>query len=250
MARHTLPEDFRVALPSQTRVILIEAADRILGALPLDLSEKARQALTKLGVTVRTGTKVVEITHTCVVVEVPAGVQERIRCQVAMWAAGVKASALSHMLHERTGVALDRAGRVQVAPDLSIPHYPTLFVVGDMVHLEHADVHCRGWPGGHAARRPCGTADPATIARGATHRTVPLRGPGTMATIGRARQSPICGQASERLPGVAHLALRPSHVSRAYKNFLFVLPLCPLSRDQGGAQGSEGKQVDPSGRVW
>jgi len=187
MARHTLPEDFRVALPSQTRVILIEAADRILGALPLDLSEKARQALTKLGVTVRTGTKVVEITNTCVVVEVPAGVQERIRCQVAMWAAGVKASALSHMLHERTGVALDRAGRVQVAPDLSIPHYPTLFVVGDMVHLEHAGRPLPGLApvamqqGAHAARQI-----QRRLLEGQPTEPFRYADRGTMATIGRA----------------------------------------------------------------
>ena len=189
MARHTLPEDFRVALPSQTRVILIEASDRLLGALPLDLSEKARQALAKLGVTGRTGTKVMEITNTCVVVEVPAGGQERIRCQVAMWAAGVKASELSHMLHERAGVALDRAGRVQVAPDLSIPHYPTLFVARGYGAPGACGTSIAGaGPGGHAARRPCGTADRADdcAPRGNPPNRSADADRGTMATIGRA----------------------------------------------------------------
>src|SRR5262249_47188111 len=71
-----------------------------------------------------------------VLVESKEGGQEHLPCAAAMWAAGVKASGLSQVLHECTGVALDRAGRVHVAPDLSIPNYPTLFVVGDMVHLE------------------------------------------------------------------------------------------------------------------
>jgi NADH:quinone reductase (non-electrogenic) len=137
LARHTLKEDFRVANPRQTRVILIELGERVLSSFPADLSEQARRSLVKLGVTVRTGTKVVGITDTEVLVESPEGTQEHIPCAAAMWAAGVKASGLSRVLHACTGVALDRAGRVHVAPDLSIPNYPTLFVVGDMVYLEH-----------------------------------------------------------------------------------------------------------------
>jgi NADH dehydrogenase len=182
-----VPEDFRVALPSQTRVILLEAADRVLGAFPPDLSAKAHQALATLGVTVSTGTKVVEITSTWVVVEGPAGRQERIPCQVAMWAAGVKASALSHMLHERTGVALDRAGRVQVASDLSIPHYPTLFVVGDMVHLEQGGRPLPGLApvamqqGAHAARQI-----QRRLLEGKPTEPFHYTDRGTMATIGRA----------------------------------------------------------------
>src|SRR4030095_12520357 len=69
MARHTLTEDFRVANPRQSRVMLIELSDRVLSSFPPDLSEKAHQSLTKLGVTVRTSTQVVEITGTDVIVE-------------------------------------------------------------------------------------------------------------------------------------------------------------------------------------
>jgi NADH dehydrogenase len=187
MARHTLPEDFRVAQPHQSRVLLIEASDRILGPFPPHLSAKAHQSLARLGVTVRTSTKVVEITDTCVVVEAPEGGQERIPCQVAMWAAGVKASALSRILHERTGVALDRAGRVQVAPDLSIPNYPTLFVVGDMVHLQHAGHPLPGLApvamqqGAHAARQI-----QRRLLAGQPTEPFHYTDRGTMATIGRA----------------------------------------------------------------
>ena len=122
MARHTLKDDFRTADPQQTRVILIEALDRVLPPFPPDLSEKARLSLAKLGVTIRTGTKVVEITDTCVAIESQQGGRERLPCHTVMWAAGVKASGLSQILHECTGVELDRPGRVQVAADLSIPN--------------------------------------------------------------------------------------------------------------------------------
>jgi NADH dehydrogenase len=187
MARHTLKEDFRTADPQQTRVILIEALDRVLPPFPPDLSEKARQSLAKLGVTVRTGTRVVEITDTCVVIESPQGGRERLPCHTVMWAAGVKASGLSQVLHERTGVALDRAGRVQVAADLSIPNYPTLFVVGDMAYLEHEGRPLPGLApvamqqGVHAARqiRRC-------LLEGQPTQPFRYADRGTMATIGRA----------------------------------------------------------------
>lgn len=187
MARHTLPEDFRVATPQHTRVILIEALDRVLPPFPPDLSEKARQLLEHLGVTVRTGTKMVAITDAYVVVETPGGVQEHIPCHVAMWAAGVKASGLNQVLHACTGVELDRSGRVKVAPDLSIPNYPMVFVVGDMAHLEQEGSPLPGLApvamqqGAHAARQ---------IRRRwlEGRRTQPFRyvDRGTMATIGRA----------------------------------------------------------------
>jgi NADH dehydrogenase len=187
MARYTLQDDFRLADPRQTRVILIEALERVLPPFPPDLSEKARQSLARLGVTVRTGTRVVEITDTCVVIEAPQGERERIPCHTVMWAAGVKASGLSQVLHERTGVELDRAGRVWVAPDLSIPNYPALFVVGDMVHLEQEG---RPLPGLAPVAMQQGVHAARQIRRRllAGQPTQPFRyaDRGTMATIGRA----------------------------------------------------------------
>jgi NADH:quinone reductase (non-electrogenic) len=187
MARHTLKDDFRIANPRQSRVMLIEASDRVLSSFPPDLSEKARQSLTKLGVTVSTGTKVVEITDTEVMVELQDGRQEHIPCYVTMWAAGVKASGLSQVLHECTGVALDRAGRVHVAPDLSLPNYPEIFVVGDMVHLEHEGRPLPGLApvamqqGAHAARQI-----QRRLLQGQATQSFRYADRGTMATIGRA----------------------------------------------------------------
>jgi NADH dehydrogenase len=187
MARHTLKEDFRLADPQQTRVILIEALDRVLPPFPPDLSEKARQSLARLGVTVRTGIKVVEITDTCVMIESPQGEWERLPCHTVMWAAGVKASSLSQILHKRTGVELDRAGRVQVAADLSIPNYPALFVVGDMAHLEHEGRPLPGLApvamqqGVHAARQIR-----RWLLEGRPTQPFRYADRGTMATIGRA----------------------------------------------------------------
>ena len=187
MARHTLKDDFRIANPRQTRVILIELLDRVLPPFPPDLSGKARQSLTKLGVTVRTGTKVVEITDTEVVVESQDGRQEHIPCYATMWAAGVKASGLSRVLHECTGVELDRAGRVHVAPDLSIPNYPEIFVVGDMAYLEHEG---RPLPGLAPVAMQQGVHAAQQIQRRLLEGqpTQPFRyvDRGTMATIGRA----------------------------------------------------------------
>jgi NADH dehydrogenase len=187
MARHTLKDDFRLADPQHTRVILIEALERVLPPFPPDLSEKARQSLARLGVNVRTSTRVVEITDTCVVIESPQGERECIPCHTAMWAAGVKTSGLSQVLHERTGVELDRAGRVRVAPDLRIPNYPTLFVVGDIAHLEQEG---RPLPGLAPVAMQQGVHAAQQIRRWllAGQPTQPFRyvDRGTMATIGRA----------------------------------------------------------------
>ena len=136
MARHTLKEDFRFANPNQTRVILVEMLDRVLPPFPIELSRKALQSLEELGVTVRTNTKVLHIAKDHVIVETKDQGKETIHCAATMWAAGVKASGLTKVLQERTGVQLDRAGRVHVAPDLSIPNHPDIFVVGDIVHFE------------------------------------------------------------------------------------------------------------------
>ncbi len=138
MARHTLKNDFRRIDPAQTRVLLLEAAPRVLPALSPDLSESAARALEKLGVTVLTGAKVLDLAADHVLIE-RAGANERIDAGAVMWAAGIKASGLGELLHERAGAPVDRGGRVQVNADLSLPGYPDVFVVGDMAHVEQGD---------------------------------------------------------------------------------------------------------------
>ncbi len=137
MARHTLKGDFRRIDPAQTKVLLIEAADRVLPAFDPDLSVKAQRSLEKIGVTVLTGAMVQDIAADHVRVA-RDGATERIATHTVMWAAGVKASPLGELLHRRTTAPIDRGGRVQVAPDLSVPGYPNLYVIGDMAHVEQA----------------------------------------------------------------------------------------------------------------
>jgi len=124
LARHVLKKDFRRIDPAQARVILLEGAPRVLAGLTPELSASAQRQLEHLGVQVRTGTKVKNIIAGRV--ELENG--ETIQAANILWAAGVAATPLTKKL----GVPLDRAGRVQVNPDLSLPGHPEVFAVGDM----------------------------------------------------------------------------------------------------------------------
>jgi NADH dehydrogenase len=127
IARHALAHDFRRIDPRSARVILLEGVPRILNAYPESLAEKARRSLERLGVEVRTGMKVTNI-H-------PEGVEigaESLQSKTVLWAAGVQASSLAKSLN----VPLDRAGRVKVTPELTVPGRSEVFVVGDLAALE------------------------------------------------------------------------------------------------------------------
>src|SRR6266511_3098549 len=123
IARYTLSADFRHISPENARVVLLEAAPRVLPAYPERLSEAARRQLERIGVEVRTGAQVTGIDAAGVDV---AG--ERIESRTVLWGAGVAASPLAGSL----GAPLDRSGRVEVRPDLSIPGHPEVFVAGDL----------------------------------------------------------------------------------------------------------------------
>ena len=130
IARHTLKDEFRHIDPASARVRLVEAGPRVLAAFPEALSAKAKRQLEKLGVDVSLGTPVKDITADGYVLGdafVPA--------KTVVWAAGVAASPLGAML----GVPLDRAGRVQVQPDLAVPGHPDIFVAGDLAALMQAN---------------------------------------------------------------------------------------------------------------
>jgi NADH:ubiquinone reductase (H+-translocating) len=123
IAKNTLTHDFRRLDPKDTHVLLLEGSPDLLGAYPADLREKARQQLERLGVDVRVNARVTAID--------PEGVNvgsERIAARTALWAAGVAASPLVKSL----GAPLDRAGRVQVEADLTLPGHPDVFVIGDV----------------------------------------------------------------------------------------------------------------------
>ena len=130
LARDTLRKDFRRIDPRTARILLVEAADRVLTTFPPSLSRKAERSLEKLGVTVLTGRTVTNIESDAVTVD-----DERIASRTVVWAAGVTASSLARRLAELTGAERDRAGRITVEPDLTLPGHPDVFALGDMVRL-------------------------------------------------------------------------------------------------------------------
>ena len=130
IANDTLRRDFRSIDPSHARILLVEAMDRILPPYPPDRSASARRQLERLGVTVRTGTRVVHIDDRSVRVVV-GDKEERIPTRTVLWAAGVQVSSFAHAVAEATAAETDRAGRMLVGPDLTIPGHPEIFVVGD-----------------------------------------------------------------------------------------------------------------------
>jgi NADH dehydrogenase len=136
IAGKTLREDFRHINPEEANILLLDASERVLQAYPVDLSHKAERALIHLGVRTRSRVRVTKIDERGATLDC-GGTSERIAARTVFWAAGVQASPLGSMLAETTGVPLDRAGRVMVAPDLSVPGYPEILVCGDMVHLEN-----------------------------------------------------------------------------------------------------------------
>jgi NADH dehydrogenase len=128
-----LKNDFRNIHSEEAEVILIEGADHILPTFSLDLSEKAVKSLQKLGVTVRTHTKVTDIQSGCVFIG-----SETIPSKTILWAAGVQASRMGVLCQLKGSAELDRIGRVKVNPDLSVGQYKNLFVIGDLAHVTDA----------------------------------------------------------------------------------------------------------------
>jgi NADH dehydrogenase len=176
VARQTLARDFRQINTASARVILVEASPRVLGAYAPDLSEAARTQLEKLGVTVWTGVQVTGIDADGVWIG-----SERIHAHTVIWAAGVAASPLARTL----GSPLDRAGRVVVEPELTIPGHDDVYVIGDLVHLEIDGVSV---PGVAPAAMQQGWHAAANITRALRGQPrLPFRyvDKGMLATIGR-----------------------------------------------------------------
>lgn len=136
IAHETLKHEFHSINPSDARIILVQSGERILPTYPPDLSARATAALERLGVEVRTGLRVTDVQARGVTVSSHDG-KEFISSRTILWTAGVQASPLGKALAEATGAAVDRGGRVIVEPDLSVPGYPDIFVVGDLAHAAH-----------------------------------------------------------------------------------------------------------------
>jgi NADH dehydrogenase len=179
MARDTLRQDFRRFDPARSRVLLVEAEDRVLGTYPASLSRRGEDQLVELGVEVLTGWRITHLDATSAVLQSDEETIE-LEPQVTVWAAGVKASPLGEEL-EGLGASLDRAGRVEVEPDLSIPGHPSIYVIGDLAAVKQGDGLV---PGVAPAAMQMGEYVAARIG-GRTTMPFRYRAKGSLATIGR-----------------------------------------------------------------
>ncbi|MGD9589841.1 MAG: NAD(P)/FAD-dependent oxidoreductase [Pyrinomonadaceae bacterium] len=179
IARQALASDFKAIDTSEARVVLFEGSDRVLGTFASDLSDSAKQQLEELGVEVRLNSFVTEIEPGRLKVG-----DDWSKCDVVLWATGVAASPLGAQL----GVETDRAGRVKVEPDLSIPGYPNIFVIGDMASLLQESGE--PVPGVSPAAMQMGTATAKNILseiKGRPRSNFTYVDKGSMATIGRSK---------------------------------------------------------------
>jgi NADH dehydrogenase len=190
LAHDSLRRDFRSADTQTARVLLVEAAGRVLPGFPESLSRKAARALVELGVTPLPGHTVVDVAPDAVAIQAPDGTIERVHARTAIWAAGVTASDLAATLAREAGVELDRAGRLTVHPDLSLSGHPEVLALGDMVRVRAADGSITPLPGvAPVAMQQGRYAARAIRMRLRNHTPSPFRyrDKGNLATIGRSR---------------------------------------------------------------
>jgi NADH dehydrogenase len=184
IARHTLPDEFRRADPRRARVVLVEAAPRVLPPYPPELSDSARRQLERLGVEVRTGAMVTGLDAGGVTLG-----ETRLAARTVLWAAGVAASPLGRSLGDT-----DRAGRVKVNTDLTVPGFPAISVVGDLASLEQDG---RPVPGVAPAANQMGAHAARNVLRvvaGGQRRPFRYVDKGSLATIGRKSGVAVVGR--------------------------------------------------------
>jgi NADH dehydrogenase len=198
LAHRTLPGEFRRIDPRTARILLLDAADAVLGTFGDQLSTKALRQLHMLGIEVELDTTVVGVDETGIDIVDRYGTRHRIECMTKIWAAGVSGSPLGARLAQAAGAETDRAGRVKVEPDCTVPGHPEVFVVGDLMALDRlpgvAQVAIQS--GQHAARQI------ACRLRGEpTGQPFRYRDKGSMATI--SRFSAVASVGRLRLAGFA-----------------------------------------------
>ena len=183
LAHRSLGRNFRHFDPSDATVVLFEGGDEILPSFGDRLSGKATRELTRLGVDVRVKTRVTDVTRDEIIVATADG-EERLACRTKVWAAGVAASPLARSLADATGAEVDRAGRIQVLPDCTLPGHPEIFVVGDVMALD-------GLPGVAEVAMQTGIHAAASIKREISGHGEPrafkYRDLGSMAAVSRFR---------------------------------------------------------------
>jgi NADH:ubiquinone reductase (H+-translocating) len=190
LARDSLRRDFRRVDTRSARVLLVETADRILTSFPPSLSHKAGRALEKLGVTPLEGHTVVDVGPRSVAIRSASGEVEEVGARTVIWAAGVAASPLAAALASAAGSQVDRAGRLTVTADLTLPDHPEVFAIGDMVRVVQSDGTDMPLPG----LAPVAMQQGRYVARVIRNRssggaTQPFRyvDKGNLATIGRSK---------------------------------------------------------------
>jgi len=189
LARDTLRSDFRTAEPGSGLILLIESADRVLTGFPPALSAEAERSLHRLGVTPLLESTVVDVDETSVTIAHADGARQRVPARTVVWAAGVMASGLATALAEATGAEQDRADRVTVEADLTLPGHPEVFALGDMVRVRGRDGTAMTLPGvAPVAMQQGRYAAKSVRARlqGRTASPFRYRDKGNLATIGRA----------------------------------------------------------------
>jgi NADH:ubiquinone reductase (H+-translocating) len=190
LAGDTLRREFRSMDTTGGRILLVETVDRLLTTFPPKLSDKAARSLEHLGVTPLLGHTVVEIDDHGVTVEDSEHRQERVPARTVIWAAGVTASSMARQLGEATGAEVDRAGRVSVAPDLTLPGHPEVFALGDMVRVTGGDGQHQDLLGVAPVAMQEGRYVAKTVRarlQGSEPERFRYRDKGNVATIGRAR---------------------------------------------------------------
>jgi NADH dehydrogenase len=188
LARDTLRRDFRTVEPRTARILLIEAADRPLTSFTPKLSARATRSLNRLGVITLFGSTVVGIDAEAVTVEHADGPTERIPSRTVVWAAGVTASPMARLLAEHAGAELDRAGRVAVEADLTLPGHPEVLALGDMVRVRGREGSVTTFPGVAPVAMQQGRYAASLIKKRLSNRTphdFRYRDKGNLATIGR-----------------------------------------------------------------
>jgi NADH dehydrogenase len=139
IARHTLKHDFRSIRPEDAQIFLLDGSSHVLPSYPEDLAADAEHSLVRLGVQVRVGVRVVGVAANGVTFQNQRGESEKLTAKTVLWAGGVTVTSFGRALAARTQAPTDREGRIRVNPDLTIPNWPEIYVVGDLAALDGAD---------------------------------------------------------------------------------------------------------------
>jgi len=217
IARQTLTDEFRSIHPDEARIILLDGLPRVLMPFPEDLAQKAQRALERLGVEIQTGTMVKDVDRDGLTVE-GGGHSSRIEAHTVIWAGGVTMPPVAKTIAARTGAQTDRAGRIKVNADLTIPGYSDIYVTGDLASLAGADG--KPLPGVAQVAMQQGTYAAKAIGRTARGDERPLPpfayfDKGTMAVIGR-------GKAVANLFGL-HVSGLPAWLVWAFIHVLYLV---------------------------